>query len=91
MHFKAASGLLDVLVLFVINLDLKTNNVVSSEQYVTRKTKYGEVIGKIVEIPEIETTAEVFLGVPYAEPPINNLRFQVKLLLINYHTYINSS
>lgn len=50
----------------------------SATEYVNRTTKYGRIIGKLIEISDLK--AEVFLGVPYAQPPVGTLRFEVRYL-----------
>lgn len=47
-------------------------------EYVTRKTLYGTIRGFVSErIPGEEV--EQFLGVPFAAPPVQNLRFEVSV------------
>lgn len=43
--------------------------------FVLRNTTYGQVLGKLIQTENFK--AEVFLGVPYAKPPLNELRFEV--------------
>lgn len=43
-------------------------------------TKLGSIEGKFVEI-DANLCCEVFLGIPYAQPPINELRFEVCLII----------
>ena len=39
-------------------------------------TVYGEVEGFFYKVKE-ENVAKIFLGVPYAKPPVGELRFRV--------------
>lgn len=48
----------------------------TSLEYVTKTTKYGRVRGS-VESVRPGKQIEIFLGVPYASPPIKSLRFEV--------------
>lgn len=41
-----------------------------------RKTKYGRVKG-VVEMVQGDKRVEKYLGIPYARPPLGNLRFEV--------------
>lgn len=47
-----------------------------SLEYVTKTTKYGKVRGSVETIYSGKQI-ERFLGVPYASPPLNSLRFEV--------------
>ncbi|XP_078000488.1 cholinesterase-like [Glandiceps talaboti] len=40
----------------------------------TVKTRYGELLGKKVDV--LDSQVDTFLGIPYAEPPIGELRFK---------------
>jgi len=40
------------------------------------ETEYGPIEGFVHEIPELKVTANIFLGVPYATPPVGELRFE---------------
>lgn len=46
-----------------------------SDNYVTHSTKYGPITGKLFNVSGTE--AKVFLGVPYASPPVGDFRFEV--------------
>lgn len=48
-----------------------------SEEFVVANTEYGKVRGKKV-VSEISIPYFQFLGIPYAEPPVNEKRFTVK-------------
>jgi len=50
-----------ILVCFVKNI--------SANQAVTVTTKYGDVLGYQTE------SARVFYGIPFAQPPVNDLRY----------------
>ena len=41
------------------------------------ETEYGPIEGFVHEIPEEKVTANIFLGVPFAAPPVGDLRFRV--------------
>lgn len=62
-----------------ILLNQLTNQLISDEPIIT--TKYGtihgfkHIIGILPEYGEI--TTDIFLGIPYAKPPIDDLRFEV--------------
>lgn len=43
-----------------------------------RETRYGKIQGKITS-RYIGVSVEEYLGVPYAAPPIGNLRFKVSV------------
>lgn len=45
------------------------------------KTKYGVIEGFSVDTT-LGIQADVFLGIPYAKPPIGNLRFEVSVKFI---------
>ncbi|MBN3309874.1 SASB hydrolase, partial [Amia calva] len=38
-------------------------------------TKYGQLMGKNVRVKETTRTVSAYLGIPFAEPPLNQLRF----------------
>jgi hypothetical protein len=45
-----------------------------------RQTNYGRLKGTISELPFLENKrVERYLGVPYAKPPIGDLRFEVSI------------
>lgn len=64
---------------FFINFEsvhLIDETVGSNTKYIERTTKYGQIKGFISErIPGQKV--EQFLGVPYAAPPVGNLRLEV--------------
>ncbi|XP_077553639.1 acetylcholinesterase-1-like [Haemaphysalis longicornis] len=47
---------------------------VSSERYITAKTQNGNVRGIIEDADGVDVAR--YLGIPYAEPPVGNLRFR---------------
>lgn len=48
------------------------------KEFSVRVTKHGRVKG-IVEIVHGQKKVEKFFGIPYASPPVGNLRFEVSL------------
>lgn len=58
----------------------------TSLEYVTKTTKYGRVRGS-VESVRPGKQIEKFLGVPYASPPLNSLRFEVSGLILNNYIF----
>uniref|UniRef100_A0A915J8N1 Carboxylesterase type B domain-containing protein n=1 Tax=Romanomermis culicivorax TaxID=13658 RepID=A0A915J8N1_ROMCU len=46
---------------------------------VTRKCAYGSINGRLVKTVKMGHEAEIYLGVPYAQPPIGELRFKYPL------------
>ena len=50
----------------------------------TVKTKYGNIQGFEFKA-ERGSEAEVFLGIPFAKPPVGELRFEVRYLLQKYN------
>ena len=58
---------------FVLLIDLDFRLCI---EFVERRTEYGSIRGFVKEtIPG--KSVEMFLGVPYASPPIGNLRYEV--------------
>jgi carboxylesterase type B len=53
------------------------------------KTEYGVVEGKILELKD-GRLVNVFLGIPYASPPIGQLRFKVKKYFQNFENITRS-
>ncbi len=47
----------------------------STQRTYAVNTSYGVVIGRFLHVPD--SSASVFLGIPYAEPPMGSLRFEV--------------
>lgn len=45
-------------------------------EFVERQTEYGRIMGIVKEVIPGKSI-EMFLGVPYAKPPIGDLRFEV--------------
>lgn len=68
---------------FIINFEsvlLIDGTIDSNVEYIVRKTKYGQIRGFVSErIPSQKV--EQFLGVPYAAPPIGNLRLEVSKII----------
>ncbi|RCN51610.1 Carboxylesterase [Ancylostoma caninum] len=64
-----------------ILLLLCTCTIVAAQNYVTVRTSYGVVQGRRVDYGNDKNElyygqADVFLGIPYAQPPTGNLRFR---------------
>ena len=55
-------------------------NVVPTEEYVTVTTESGEVRGRTDVTLLEERTFYSFKGIPYAKPPVGDLRFKVIIL-----------
>ncbi|VDM78178.1 unnamed protein product [Strongylus vulgaris] len=58
-----------------------TGTIVVAQNYVTVKTSYGVVQGRSVDYGDDRSQlyygqADIFLGIPYAQAPIGNLRFK---------------
>ena len=64
-----------ITVMLCVYLDMKL-----CEEYVERRTENGKIRGVIKEVLEGKFV-EVFLGVPYARPPVGELRFEVRLYM----------
>jgi carboxylesterase type B len=54
---------------------LDTRQSVSSQAAPTATVTAGALRGRTTHLPESNTTVKQFLGIPFAQPPINNLRF----------------
>ena len=54
--------------------------IVDSVEYSVRVTDYGRVKG-VVEYVHGQKIVEKFFGIPYASPPVGNLRLEVCFLL----------
>ena len=52
------------------------SEVAAGRRLMERKTKYGRVKG-VVEMVQGDKRVEKYLGIPYARPPLGNLRFEV--------------
>lgn len=48
-----------------------------AEEFVIRETKQGKVRGKLLQF--LNVTVEEYRGIPFAEPPVGNLRFKPPL------------
>lgn len=69
-----------IFLLYVIHLKFVDISVFCFETTrVVRHTQYGDVRGKITS-RLLGNNVEEFLGVPYAVPPVGNLRFKVGIL-----------
>ena len=53
------------------------------EEYVERQTEYGKIRGFVKEVLSGKFV-EMFLGVPYASPPVSELRFEVRVFFTMY-------
>ena len=53
------------------------------EEYVERQTEYGKIRGFVKEVLTGKFV-EMFLGVPYASPPVSELRFEVRVFFTMY-------
>ena len=51
------------------------------EEYMERRTEYGKIRGIVKEVLPGQFV-EMFLGVPYASPPVGELRFEVRVSLL---------
>ena len=54
-----------------------------ASQAVTRTTKYGDVEGETFTLQDrlhAGVDIDTFLGIPFAKAPINELRFEVRLI-----------
>lgn len=63
----------------------------SADHKIQITVSQGTVIGQTQPLPNGQKQY-VFKGIPYAEAPINNLRFQVRLkpkIYMNEHTHNN--
>lgn len=69
-------SILLLLVVVVIKAELSSRIV---------RTKYGELSGVIVTLGRNLENVEVFRGVPYASPPIGNLRFMPPVSSAMWH------
>ena len=60
------------------------------DNFVIAETEYGVVQGiktnSILNEPYIK-----FLGIPYAQTPVGELRFKVKIALIRYFLFLSSN
>ena len=64
------------LLLFCVLFSSPVNSFIMKNDEVKRDTKIGAIIGKTEKVVVDGTVKEIteFLGIPYAEPPIGNLR-----------------
>ena len=56
------------------------------EEYVERQTEYGKIRGFVKEVLTGKFV-EMFLGVPYASPPVSELRFEVRVAFTVYGSW----
>lgn len=63
--------------LFAVVLIVSLKYVCPLTKAPIRETEYGEVQG-MVTTPILGRSVANYLGIPYAKPPINNLRFEVR-------------
>lgn len=74
--------LLIILLLIPLKVLCKNNNQIKkeNENFVSVQTLTGKIIGEVEKI-EIESgqimNVDIFFGIPYAQPPVGNLRFEV--------------
>jgi len=47
------------------------------------KTDLGSVRGRVIKVTKTEGLVGGFLGLPYAQPPIHNLRFRVSYIILH--------
>ena len=50
------------------------------QEFVVRQTVYGKIRGYVLTVLK-NSTVERFLGIPYAAPPIGELRFEVRIVI----------
>jgi len=76
--------ILIILLLILLKVFCKNNNQIKkeNENLVSVQTLTGKIIGKVEKI-EIESgqimNVDIFFGIPYAQPPVGDLRFEVFL------------
>lgn len=63
--------------LFAVVLIVSLKYVCPLTKAPIRETEYGEVQGMVTTPIQGRSVAN-YLGIPYAKPPINNLRFEVR-------------
>lgn len=63
--------------LFAVVLIVSLKSVCPLTKDPIRETEYGEVQGMVTTPIQGRSVAN-YLGIPYAKPPINNLRFEVR-------------
>nr|CAD2133453.1 unnamed protein product [Meloidogyne enterolobii] len=81
-----------IILLFIpLKVFCKNNNKIKkeNENLVSVQTLTGKIIGKVEKI-EIESgqimNVDIFFGIPYAQPPVGNLRFEKTVPLIQNET-----
>ncbi|CAK5087260.1 unnamed protein product [Meloidogyne enterolobii] len=81
-------NILIILLFIPLKVFCKNNDKIQKENknLVSVQTLTGKIIGKVEKI-EIESgqimNVDIFFGIPYAEPPVGNLRFEVFFEVLN--------
>jgi hypothetical protein len=74
-----------ILIFLFLNLVENTDDV---NEYLV-ETKYGTIRGYPLPIEDKEINVKVFLGIPYAKAPINELRFEVEFGIITSQCFVS--
>ena len=75
------------LIFIVSSVESLEETISSDSEFVVRQTKYGNIRGYVSErLPGVKV--EQFLGVPYAAPPVGNLRLEVSISTVWKMKYV---
>lgn len=73
----------------ILLIFLSINAVFSTDDHVEVKLKQGSVLGKVETTFLNKETYYKFQSIPYAQPPVGSLRFQVSPLIYNFIVIFN--